>query len=171
MSTAEDPVLGQFQQMWLMISSFLGSCQDTTPRQSFCNYLHSKTECLERREFLTCRNETVKLLSGIQYKAKERKRQITTSQQVTTFQLPEAKQAIAGLEYILTIPDTQPVSTPVVQSTQIAAPQSATVIAKVQQPQWSLSTSSQAASYIVEDDQQPGPSTATDVCFEPNKDI
>ena len=33
---------------------------------------------------------SVKLFSEIQYKAEERKRQITTSQQTTTFQLPEA---------------------------------------------------------------------------------
>ena len=62
----------------------------------------------------------MKLLSEIQYKAKERKRQVTTSQQVITFQLPVATQATAGCEYILTIPDTQPVSIPVVQPTQIA---------------------------------------------------
>ena len=49
------------------------------------------------------------LLSEIQYKAKECKRQATTSQQVTTLQLPEATQATAGREYILTILDTQPV--------------------------------------------------------------
>ena len=58
-----------------MISTFLGARQDTTPspRQSFCNYLHSEIEHLEERDFLTFRNETVKLLSGIQYKAEERK--------------------------------------------------------------------------------------------------
>ena len=32
----------------------------------------------------------MKLLSEIQYKAEERKRRVTTIQQVTTFQLPEA---------------------------------------------------------------------------------
>ena len=98
-----------------MISSFLGAHHDPTPspRQSFCNYLHSEIEHLEERDFLTFRNETVKLLSEIQYKAEELKRQVTTSQQVTTFQLPEATQATAGHEYILAIPDTQPVSIPV----------------------------------------------------------
>ena len=81
-STALDPVFDQFQQMRLMISSFLGARQDPTPgpRQSFCNYLHSET----------------KLLSEIQCKAEEQKRQVTTSQQVTTFQVPEATQARAG---------------------------------------------------------------------------
>ena len=101
-TTAEDPVLDQFQQMRSMISSFLGARHDPTPspRQLFCNYLHSEIEHLEERDFLTIRNETVKLLSGIQYKVKERKRQVTTTQQVTTFQLPQATQATAGCEYI-----------------------------------------------------------------------
>ena len=100
-----------------LISTFLGACQDPTPspRQSFCNYLHSEIEHLEERDFLTFRNETVKLLSEIQYKAEERKRQVTTSQQLTTFQLPEATQATAGYEYKLTISHSQPVSIPVVQ--------------------------------------------------------
>ena len=112
---------------------FLGACQDLTPSpiQSLCNYLHSVIEHLEERDFLTFRNETVKLLSEIQYKVEERKRQVTTSQQVTTFQLPEVTQATAGREYILTIPDTQPVFVPVVQPSQIATTQPATVIAKV----------------------------------------
>ena len=104
-TNAADPVLDQFQQMRSLISTFLGARQDPTPspRQSFCNYLHSKIDHLEERDFSTFRNETVKLLSEIQYKAEERKRQVTTSQQVTTFQLPEATQATAGCEYILTI--------------------------------------------------------------------
>ena len=69
------------------MSTFLGALQDPTPdpRQAFCNYLHFEIENLEERDFLTFRNETVKLLSEIQYKAKERKRQVTTSPQVTTF--------------------------------------------------------------------------------------
>ena len=98
-----------------MISTFLGACQDPTPspRQSFCNYLYSEIEHLEERDFLTFRNETVKLLSEIQYKAEEHKRQVTTSQQVTTFRLPEATQVTAGCEYILTIRETQAVSIPV----------------------------------------------------------
>ena len=57
-------------------------------------------------------------------------RQITESQQVTTFQVPEATEATAGREYILTIPDTRPVSMPVVLPLQIATMQPATVIAK-----------------------------------------
>ena len=87
-----DPVLDQFQQMRSMISTFLGARQDPTPspRQSFCNYLHSEIEHLEERDFLTFRNETVKLLSEIQYKAEERNRQVTKSQEMTTYQLPEA---------------------------------------------------------------------------------
>ena len=144
-TTAADPVLDQFQQMRSMISTFLGAGQDPnpSPRQSFCNYLHSEIEHLEERDFLTFRNETVKLLSEIQYKADIRKRQVTTSQQVTTFQLPEATQATAGHDYILTIPETQAVSIPVVQPTQIATTQPATVIAKVQQPSRPSSGSAQ----------------------------
>ena len=82
-STAQDPVLDEFQQMRSMISSFLGASQDPTPgpRQSFCNYLHSKSEHLEERYLLTFRNETMKLLGEIQYKAEEHKRQVTTTQQ------------------------------------------------------------------------------------------
>ena len=92
-----------------MISTFLGARQDPTPspRQSFCKYLYSEIEHLEVRDFLTFRNETVKLLSEIQYKAEERKRQVTKSQEVTTYQLPEASQATAGLEYTLTILETR----------------------------------------------------------------
>ena len=86
-TSSADPVLDQFQQMRLRISTFLGECQDPTPspQQSFCNYLHSEIEHLEERDFLTFRNDTVKLLTGIQYKAEEHKRQVTTSQQATTF--------------------------------------------------------------------------------------
>ena len=89
-TNAEDSVLDQFQQMRSMISNFLGACQDSTPnpRQSFCNYLYSKIAHLEERDFLTFRNETVKRLSGIQYKAEECKRQVIASQQVTRFQVP-----------------------------------------------------------------------------------
>ena len=66
-TTAADPVLDQFLQRRSMISSFLGAHQDPTPspRQSFCNYLHSEIEHLEERDFWTFRNETVKLLSEI----------------------------------------------------------------------------------------------------------
>ena len=142
-----------------MISTFLGARQDPTPspRQSFCNYLHSEIENLEERDFLTFRNETVKLLNEIQYKAEERKRQVTKSQEVTTYQLPEASQASAGWEYVLTIPETQPVSIPVVQPTQTATGEPVTVIAKVQQPSRPSSASAQPTSYVVVDDQQPGP--------------
>ena len=97
-SIAQDPVLDQFQQMRSMISSFLGTRQDSTPgpRQSFCNYLHSEIEHLEERDFSTFKNETVKLLGELQYMAEERKRQVTTTPQVTIFQVPEATQATAA---------------------------------------------------------------------------
>ena len=85
-----------------MLFTSLGARQDPTPspRQSFCNYLHSEIEHLEKRDFLTFRNETVKLLSEIQYKAKEHKREVTTNEQVTTLQLSEATQATVGRGYI-----------------------------------------------------------------------
>ena len=116
-----DPVLDGFQQM-MMISTFLSARQDPTPspRQSFCNYLHSEIEHLEERDFLTFRNDTVKLLSEIQYKAEEHNRQLSTSQEVATYQHPEASQFTAGREYVLTIPETQPVSIPVVQPQRTA---------------------------------------------------
>ena len=166
-TTAADPVLDQFQQMRSMISTFLGARQDPTPslRQSFCNYLHSEIENLEERGFLTFRNETVKLLSDIQYKAKERKRQVTKSQEVTTYQLSEASQATAGCEYILSILETQPVSISVVQPTQTATAEPVTVIAKVQEPPRPSSASAQLTSYVVVDDQQPG--TSRQMLFNP----
>ena len=143
-----------------MISpTFLGACGDPTPsrKKSFCNYPHSEIEHLEERDFLTFRNDTVKLLSEIQYKAKECKRHVTKSQEVTTYQLPEPSQATAGREYILTIPETKAVSIPVVTATT----QPVTVIAKVQQPSRSSSASAQPTSYVVVDDQQPGTSRQT----------
>ena len=146
---------------------FLGARQDPTPspRQSFCNYLYSEIKNLKERDFLTFRNETVKLLSEIQYKAEERKRQVTKSQEVTTFQLPEASQATAGREYILTIPETQPVSIPLVQPTQTAIGEPVTVTAKVQQPSRPSSASAQLTFYIVMDDQQPW--TSRQMIFNP----
>ena len=107
----------------------------------------------------------MKLLSEIQYKAKVRKRQVTKSQEVTIYQLPEASQATAGREYILTIPETQPVSIPVVQPTQTATGEPVTVIAKVQQPSRSSSASAQLISYVLVDDQQPG--TSRPMIFNP----
>ena len=97
----------------------------------------------------------MKLLSEIQYKAEERKRKVTKSQEVTTYQFPEASQAIAGREYILTIQETQVVSIPVVQFTQTATTQPFTVMAKVQQPSRPSSASAQPTSYLVVVDQQP----------------
>ena len=146
-----------------MISTFLGAHHDPTPspQQSYCNYLHSEIQHLEERDFLTFRNDAVKLLSEIQYKAEERKRQVTTNQQATTFQLPQATQATGEREYILTIPETQTVSIPVVQPTQTSTGEPVTVIAKVQQPPRPSSSSPSTqpvTSYVVVDDQQPGPS-------------
>ena len=74
---------------------------------------------------------------------------------------------MAGCEYILMIPDSQQVSTPAVQPTQIAAPQLPTVIAKVQ-PQRSLSLS-QPASFVVVDNQQSGPSRQLMFALSPEK--
>ena len=136
----------------------------------FCSSLYSEIGHLEERDFLTFRNETVKLLSGLQSKAEERKRQVTTTQrdQVITLQLPQVTQVTTGHEYILTIPDTEQVSTPTVQPNQIAAPQSSTVIANVQPPRSAL-VSSYLASFLVLDDQQPGPSRQLMFALSPTK--
>ena len=107
----------------------------------------------------------MKLLSEIQYKAKERKRQVTKSQEVTTYQLPEASKSTAGWEYVLTIPETQPVSIPVVQPQQTTTGQPVTVNSKVQQPSGPPSSSAQPTSYVVVDDQQPG--TSRQMIFNP----
>ena len=67
--------------------------------------------------------------------------------------------------HILTIPETQPVSIPVVQPTQKATGKPVTVIAKVQQPRRPSSASAQPTPYIVLDDQQPG--TSRQMLFNP----
>ena len=107
----------------------------------------------------------MKLLSEIQYKAEERMRQVTTSKEVTTYQLPEASQSTAGREYVLTIPETQPVSIPVVQHQQITTGQPVTLIVKVEQQLGSPSSTQPATSYIVVDDQQP--ETSRQMIFNP----
>ena len=68
-TTAEDTVLDQFQQMRLMIFSFLGARQNSTPNPPSHSATISKIDHKER-DFLIFRNETVKHFSGIQYKAK-----------------------------------------------------------------------------------------------------
>ena len=153
-----------------MFDDFQFSWCTPSPRQTFCICHHSEIEHIEERNLLIFRTETVKL-SEIQYKAKECKRQVTTSQQVTTFQLPEATQATAGREYILTIPDTQPVSIPVVNPTPIAITQPAIVTAKVKQPLGPASVSPQPASFLVVDDQQPGPSKQLMFTLSPAKTV
>ena len=107
----------------------------------------------------------MKLFSEIQYKAEERKRQVTKSQEVTTYQLPEASQSTVGWEYILTSLETQPVSIPLVQPQQTTTGQPVTVIAKVQQPSGPSSPSAQPTCYVVVDDQQPG--TSRQMIFQP----
>ena len=114
----------------------------------------------------------MKLLSEIQDKAKERKREVTKSKKATTYQLPEASQSTAGQEYILTIPETQTVSIPVVQPTQTPTGEPVTVIAKVQQQQPQRPSSSSlstqpATSYVVVDDQHPGTSRQM-ICISPS---
>ena len=77
----------------------------------------------------------------------ERGHNKSTSHNISTVtHFPQATQATAGHEYIHTKPD-QPVSVPVMQSTQIATTQSATVIAKVQQLQGPASASAQPTPY------------------------
>ena len=105
----------------------------------------------------------MKLLSKVQYKAEECKRQVTKSQEVTAYQLPEALQSTAGQEYVLTILETHSVSIPQPQQTTTGQP--VTVIAKVQQPSESLSSSAQPTSYVVVDDQQRG--TSRQMMFNP----
>ena len=87
------------------------------------------------------------------------------SPKVKTYQLPEASQATAGREHILTISKTQPVSIPVVQPMQTATGEPVTVIAKVQQPSRPSSVSAQPNSDVVVDDQQPG--TSRQMIFNP----
>ena len=87
------------------------------------------------------------------------------SPQVNTYQLPEATQATAGRKHIFTIPDTQPVSIPVVQHTRIATSQPPTVITKVQQPSRPSSALAQPTFYAVVDEQQPG--TSSQMIFNP----
>ena len=113
----------------------------------------------------------MKILSEIQYKAEEHKKQVTTAQHVTTVQLPEATLATAGHEYILTIPDTQLVSIPVVQPSQIATTQPATVIAKAQRPSRPSSASAHPASFLAVDDQQPGTSRQLMITLSPSKAV
>ena len=101
----------------------------------------------------------MKLLTEIQYKAEEHKRQVTTNQH------PEASQSTAGWEYVLTIPETQPLCILVVQPQQTTTGQPVTVIAKVQQPLGPSSSSAQPTSYVVVDDQQPA--TSRQMIFNP----
>ena len=106
---------------------------------------------------------------SVKYQAEERKKQVTTSQQATTFQLPEATQAIAGREYIFTILKIQTVSIPFIQATQTSTGEPDTVIAKVQQlqrPSSSSPSTKPATSYVVVDDQQPG--TSRQMIYNPS---
>ena len=74
-------------------------------------------------------------------------------------------QSTAGQEYILTIPETQTVSIPVVQHQQTSTGQPVTVITKLQQPSGPPSSSTQpATSYIVMDAQ---PGTSRQMIFNP----
>ena len=117
-------------------------------------------------------NETVKFLMEYKYKVKEFRRQVTTTlqAQVKTFQLPESTEVTTRPEYILLIRDTQQVSTPAMQPSPIAAPKPQTVIANVQ-PQRSSLASSQPATFLVVDDQQPGPSRQVMFALSPTKNF
>ena len=70
-SSDNQQVLDQFTQMRSMLSSSLRQKQETTTQRAFCNHLASNVEGLEEKNFLTFRDEAVKLLSNIQSKAKE----------------------------------------------------------------------------------------------------
>ena len=60
-STVNLQVMDQFAQMKTMLSSFLGPRQGTK-RTAFCNYLVSKVEAFEEREFQMFINKAKKLL-------------------------------------------------------------------------------------------------------------
>ena len=93
---------------------------------------------------------------------KSPERQVTTSQEVTIYQLPEASQSTAGPEYILTIPETQAVSSPVVQPQnyhRTACYSDCEITATIGA---SIST---AQPYVVLDDQQPW--TSRQMIFNP----
>ena len=75
---------GQFVEMRIMLSSFLGQKQKTT-RTAFCNYLASEVEVLEDKGFQTFRNEAVKLLSSIQTRADEREPSAPPATSTDTF--------------------------------------------------------------------------------------
>ena len=49
-SSVDQQVMNQFEQMKTMLSSFLGSRQETT-RTAFCNYVASEVEALEDKDF------------------------------------------------------------------------------------------------------------------------
>ena len=66
-------LLSKRARIWISITvliSFLEPRPETT-RTAFRNYLASKVENLEERDFATFRNEAVKLLSGIQSRTKK----------------------------------------------------------------------------------------------------
>ena len=121
----------------------------------------------------TFRNETVKLLSGLLYKSEECKRQVIRTQQaqVTTFLLSEATQATAGWEHILTIPDTQQVSTQAGEPSQVAAPQPPTVIVKVSPTTEVINSIIKACILSCLGCPAAWTFQKTNVCIEPNEDF
>ena len=75
--------MDQFAQIKTMLSSFLGPRQEITKNSLLQLYLASEVEALEDRDFQKCRNEAVKLLSGIQSRKEERSPQSQLPQQQT----------------------------------------------------------------------------------------
>ena len=70
-SSVDLQIMDWFALMKMMLSSFLGPRQETTGT-AFCNYLASEVAALEDKDFLTFKNEAVKLLHSIQSRAEGR---------------------------------------------------------------------------------------------------
>ena len=117
-------------------------------------------EALEDRDFRIFRNKAVKLLRGIQSRAEERRQQPQQPRQPTlyrsssttstfliqTFQQPK-QPALAARKYILTILETQMPAGQAIKPAQ----QSQVATKGQQQPR------GQRTTFVVVDDQQPGP--------------
>ena len=69
--SSANQVINQFAQIKTMPTSFHGLRPKTT-RTDFCNFLAFKVENLKKRDFQAFCDETFKLLSEIQSRAKER---------------------------------------------------------------------------------------------------
>ena len=137
-SSVDQQVMDQFTQMRTMLSSFLGQKQEITTCAVFCNYLAMEVEGLEEKYFQTFRNKGVKPRSSS-----------ATSTFVSQIFQQLQQPATSARKYIFTIPDTQVLSSQVIQLTQQSQ-----VASKGQQQQ----SRGQPTSFVVVDNQQAGPS-------------